>query len=147
MGAVFAVNVECAISFIAQPARYLGAFELGGVPGETAIRGLGIAFLMWNATYPLAIWRPWRYRAVLAVVVVQQAIGLLGELLVLRSLPGGHEALAGSLARFARFDGAGLVLMALAFGWLLALQRRVGAIDVHDHGGESEHEHPDENRP
>lgn len=49
------------------------------MPGAAAVQGLGIAFLMWNATYPAVIASPLRFRAVAVIVLVQQAIGLAGE--------------------------------------------------------------------
>ena len=118
VAAVFAVNVQCALAFLVVPARYASGFELGGVPGEAAVRGLGVAFLMWNATYPLVVWQPRRHRTLFAVVLAQQAVGLVGETWLLLSLPDGHHALASSVARFIVFDGAGLALMAAAFGVL-----------------------------
>jgi len=121
VGAVFVLNVQCALQFILCPERYSGGFELSGVPGATAIRGLGIAFLMWNATYPLVIRDPHTHRALFAVVLVQQLIGLVGETWLLLTLPAGHDALAASIARFAAYDGAGLLVMAAAFA---ALGRR-----------------------
>lgn len=121
VGAVFVLNVQCALQFILWPERYSGGFELSGVPGATAIRGLGIAFLMWNATYPLVMWDPHTHRALFAVVLVQQLIGLVGETWLLLTLPAGHDALAASIARFAAYDGAGLLVMAAAFA---ALGRR-----------------------
>ena len=56
--------------------------------------------------------------ALYVVVLVQQAIGLVGETAILLGLPGGHEVLAASILRFIAFDAAGLVLMAAAFAWL-----------------------------
>lgn len=119
MAAVFAVNVQCALAFVVAPGRYAGGFELGGLPGETAVRALGVAFLMWNATYPLVIWQPRRQRTLFAVVLAQQAIGLTGESWLLLSLPAGHDSLVSSITRFVVFDGTGLVLMAAAFTALL----------------------------
>ena len=115
VGAVFVLNVQCALQFILCPERYSGGFELSGVPGATAIRGLGIAFLMWNATYPLVLWDPRRHRTLFGVIIVQQLIGLVGESWLLLTLPAGHEALAASITRFVAFDGAGLALLAAAF--------------------------------
>ena len=56
--------------------------------------------------------------ALYVVVLVQQAIGLVGETAILLGLPGGHKMLAASILRFIAFDAAGLVLMAAAFAWL-----------------------------
>ena len=76
---VFAINVQCAASFVLWPDVYAPSFEVAGVPGAAAVQGLGIAFLMWNATYPAVIASPLRFRAVAVIVLVQQAIGLAGE--------------------------------------------------------------------
>ena len=122
--AVFAVNVHCALSFVIDPAAYMGGFELAGVPGEAATRGMGVAFLMWNCTYPLVIWQPTRFRALGAVVLAQQVVGLVGEAAILAGLPAGHAVLAGGIARFIAFDAAGLVAMAAAYASLLIASRR-----------------------
>lgn len=115
---VFALNVQCALQFVLWPGAFAGAYELSGVAGEAAVRGLGVAFLMWNATYPAVIASPRRFRTLYVVVLAQQAIGLVGETAILLGLPGGHEVLAASILRFIAFDAAGLVLMAAAFAWL-----------------------------
>ena len=121
---VFAVNVHCALSFAVDPASYTGGFELTGVAGEAATRGMGVAFLMWNCTYPLVIWRPARHRALAGVVLAQQVVGLAGETAILAGLPADHAALAGGIMRFVAFDGFGLAVMAGAFAWLLLAERR-----------------------
>ena len=120
---VFAINVQCAASFVLWPDAYAPSFEVAGVPGAAAVQGLGIAFLMWNATYPAVIASPLRFRAVAVIVLVQQAIGLAGESWLRFGLPAGHAALSASIERFILFDAAGLVLMAAAFGWLLWVKR------------------------
>lgn len=121
---VFAVNVHCALSFVIDPAAFMGGFELEGVPGEAATRGMGVAFLMWNCTYPLVIWQPARFRALAGVVLAQQAVGLAGESAILAGLPAGHAVLAGGIVRFIAFDGAGLVLMGVAVAWLTVAEQR-----------------------
>ena len=107
---VFAINVQCAASFVLWPDAYAPSFEVAGVPGAAAVQGLGIAFLMWNATYPAVIASPLRFRAVAVIVLVQQAIGLAGESWLRFGLPAGHAALSASIERFILFDAAGLVL-------------------------------------
>lgn len=123
--AVFVVNVQCAVQFVLWPEAYAGGFELAGVPGAAAVRGIGVAFLMWNATYPAVIASPLRFRALAVVVLVQQAVGLIGETWIRLSLPAGHEVLAASIDRFVAFDAAGLVLMAAAFAWLTLAARKM----------------------
>ena len=122
--AVFVVNVQCALSFALAPADFAGAYELEGVAGEAAVQGIGIAFLMWNATYPAFIAAPQRFCVLGWVILAQQAIGLVGESLLLANLPAGHGVLAASIMRFVVFDGAGLVLMGIAFTCLLIARRR-----------------------
>lgn len=117
-------NLDCALSFLLQPEGYLSAYELNGASGIAAIQGIAVAFLMWNATYPLVIISPLRFKALYAVVVAQQIIGLIGESCILASLDATHATLAASLTRFIAFDAAGLVIMALAFVALLLSARR-----------------------
>ena len=123
---VFAINVWCALGFALDPSAYMGAYELSGAPGKVAIQGIGIAFLMWNATYPLVIINPSKHRTLFAVVLAQQLIGLVGESAILLTLEAGHALLRASILRFIAFDGAGLVLMAIAFA-LLAIALRKAA--------------------
>ena len=120
---VFSINVHCALSFVLWPDAYAMSYELSGVPGAAAVRGLGIAFLMWNATYPAVVVNPRRFRALGVVAIVQQAIGLVGETWLRASLPAGHATLAASIERFIAFDAAGLALMAAALAWLAAADR------------------------
>ena len=125
--AVFAVNVECALAFIANPGAYAGSYELAGVPGEAAVRGLGVAFLMWNVTYPAFIVRPEKWPVLGWVILAQQAVGLVGESLILAGLPAGHGVLAVGIRLFIIFDAAGLVCMAAAFAWWLVARRAAKA--------------------
>lgn len=121
---VFVVNVQCALSFALWPGSFAGAYELSGVAGDTAVRGIGVAFLMWNATYPLVVWQPRRFRFLFGVILAQQAIGLAGESWILATLPPGHGVLAASIGSFIAFDAFGLVIMAAAFAWLAVACRR-----------------------
>lgn len=118
VGVVFALNVSCALAFLARPEVYAAAFEVSGVPGRVLLQGMGILFLMWNATYPPVILRPGRQRLLFAIVLAQQAIGLVGEAWLWQSLPAGHEALRATGLRFIAFDGAGLVAMTAAYALL-----------------------------
>lgn len=122
---VFALNVTCALEFIIAPEAFLGAYELSGVGGAAAIQGMGIAFLMWNVTYPLFIWHPARSAVLGALILIQQLIGCLGETVIILSIPASSLLLASSVARFMAFDGAGLILMAFAWGFLGMRLRQV----------------------
>lgn len=117
IGLVFAWNVQAALAFIAWPSSFAWAYELGGVPGEAAVRGVGVLFLMWNVPYAPALWHPVRYRLALVLAWTMQLVGLVGETLILVSLPAGHATLGYSVLRFILFDAAGLVLLAIAW-WL-----------------------------
>ncbi|MDD6650976.1 MAG: hypothetical protein PUE49_02095 [Eggerthellales bacterium] len=119
---VFLINVQCALQFVFIPESFAGAYELSGVAGKAAVAGMGVAFLMWNATYPPFIARPDRFQILGWVIIAQQVIGLIGETAILLSLPAGHEVLAASILRFICFDGGGLALMVAAFTWLIMSQ-------------------------
>ncbi|NTU89433.1 MAG: hypothetical protein HGA54_05945 [Actinobacteria bacterium] len=121
--AVFLVNVDCAAGFLTSPELYAPGFELSGIEGRMAVQGLGVAFLMWNATYPFVIMNPCCQMTLFFVVLVQQFIGLIGESFLLWSLPAGHESIASTITRFIQFDALGLVLMAAAFALLMFTQR------------------------
>jgi hypothetical protein len=116
---VFALNVMCAIQFIAEPLRYAAAYGLPTTAESGAmVAGLGVAFLMWNATYPAVIFSPRRFRALYVVVLIQQAIGLVGESCIWANLIGqglGNGLMAAGIMRFVIFDAAGLVIMLAAF--------------------------------
>lgn len=115
--AVFVMNVVCALQFIVDPAAFVGAYQLEGAGAEAAVRGMGIVFLMWNATYPLFIVRPVKQKALGIIILIQQAIGCVGESFVLFALPADADVLAASIMRFTMCDAIGLVLMTLAFVW------------------------------
>lgn len=113
---VWVVNIQCAIGFIASPDGFAGAYQLAGVPGRAAVQGIGVAFLMWNATYPPFIFAPRRFVALGWVIIAQQLIGLCGETFILAGI-GGDAAfalLASSIQRFILFDAAGLLVMVAA---------------------------------
>jgi hypothetical protein len=107
-------NVQCALAFLLAPATFAPGFELSGAAGATTVRGMAVLFLMWNVPYAVALWHPVRHRVSLYEAVAMQTIGLIGESLILWSLGGGHPVAAGSVTRFIAFDGAGVVLLALA---------------------------------
>jgi len=121
VGLVLGVNVQCAVAFLWAPQYYVASFEAQGASGEALVRSLGVLFLMWNVPYAAATWHPVRRRASLYEAMVMQAIGLVGESLLLWALPAGHQALRATAARFILFDGAGLVLL-LAAAWLTKTQ-------------------------
>ncbi|MBN2147383.1 MAG: hypothetical protein JW726_08340 [Anaerolineales bacterium] len=124
VGAVFAMNVSCALAFILQPEAYAAGFELSGIPGKMLVRGFGILFLMWNATYPPVLLRPSAQPTLFATILAQQAIGILGETWILLKLPPGHPALYATGLRFTLFDSLGLLLMGAAFVLLQITVRR-----------------------
>ena len=108
---VTAWNLQAALIFILWPERFMHNFELTGIPGAAAVRGTGILFLMWNVPYLVAFWNPRKYRLALGMALVMQFIGLVGESLILFTLPAGHALLSTSITRFIAFDGSGLVLL------------------------------------
>ena len=115
VGLVFVLNISCALSFILHPEGYAWSFEVSGVSGKTVVEGLGILFLMWNATYPPVLINPRAQKTLFAVILVQQFIGVVGETWMALTLPAGHVALLQTGERFILFDAGGLVLMGIAF--------------------------------
>lgn len=115
---VTAWNLQAALVFILRPERFTSGFELSGLPGVAAVRGTGILFVMWNVPYLVALWHPCKYRLALGMALAMQCIGLVGESLLLMTLPAEHTLLRSSILRFVTFDGSGLLLLATAF-WLV----------------------------
>jgi len=111
---VLAMNLQCALAYIFDPLPYVAPFELSGEPGRAAVVGIGILFLMWQVPYVFALIHPLRNHRSLLEAVLMQAIGLLGESLLLRSIPLEHTALRASISRFIIFDAGGLLLLLAA---------------------------------
>lgn len=109
-------NLQAAIIFIVSPGSFVHAYELSGAAGDAAVRGVGVLFLMWNVPYVFAAIHPVRFRLGLVFALLMQLIGLLGESFIFSTLPVESAVLRSSILRFIIFDGAGLVLLLLA--WL-----------------------------
>jgi hypothetical protein len=115
VAAVWIANLSAAIPYVLNPADYVTAFELSGVPGEVAMRGFGLLFLMWAVPFIPAIMHPVKYRVAFVCVLAMQVIGLIGESLMLMTLPAGHDTLRATGLRFIAFDGAGLAILLIAY--------------------------------
>ena len=113
--AVFVMNIICAFQFILFPDSFAPSYELAGRSGQAAIQGIGVAFLMWNTTYPAFIFNPSKYSILGIVILIQQIIGLLGESLIASTLSSDHFMLIESITRFIIFDGVGLIVMMLGY--------------------------------
>jgi len=115
---VTAWNLQAALVFILWPERFAPGFELSGIPGAAAVRGTGVLFVMWNVPYLVALWHPRKFRLALGMALTMQFIGLVGESLILMTLPNENALLHASILRFIVFDGCGLLALAAAF-WLV----------------------------
>jgi hypothetical protein len=115
IGTVIAWNLQAAFIFVFLPGRFAPSYELSGTAGEAAVRGIGVLFLMWNVPYLFALKNPIRYQLALCIALLTQFIGLVGESYVLSTLSTEHVILRNSITRFIIFDGAGLLLLALAY--------------------------------
>jgi hypothetical protein len=104
-------NLECALVFLLNPGAYASGFELAGIPGEASVRGMAVLFVMWNIPYLVALWQPQKQRVSLWEALAMQVVGLIGESLILTSIPAGYPLLHGSLLRFIIFDAAGVGLL------------------------------------
>jgi hypothetical protein len=111
IGVVVAWNLECALVFLFNPGGFAQGFELNAAPGEAAVRGFAVLFVMWNIPYLVALWNPQRNRVSLWEALAMQVVGVLGESLILFSIPAGHTILHSSLMRFITFDAAGVLLL------------------------------------
>jgi hypothetical protein len=118
IGLVTAWNMQAALSFMFDPAAFAPGFELRGIPGMAAVRGVGILFLMWNVPYIVALLQPVRYRLIVIIACLMQAIGFIGESFIWLTLPQENAILRVSILRFMVFDGIGLILILMAF-WLV----------------------------
>lgn len=116
--AVFLMNLWCIVGFFFFPERYSGYYELSGLAGNVAIRGIAVAFLMWNVTFPFVIFHPLKNLTVYTIVLIQQAVGLIGESIILQGIESGHSMLSSSIERFIFFDGLGLISMLVAYIFL-----------------------------
>jgi hypothetical protein len=123
---VLAWNLQAALAFILAPDAHAPGFEVSGVPGRAVVQGFGVLFLMWNVPYAAALVQPVRQIVPFACAVVAQFIGLAGETWMLTTLPPGHAALRATGLRFIAFDGAGLVLLAVAFALVVRFRRTAG---------------------
>jgi hypothetical protein len=115
-GIVTAWNLQAAVAFIFSPAKFVHAYGLSGTAGEAVIRGFGILFVMWSVPYLFAVKDPIRYQLALTIALLMQGIGLIGESYILTTLTAEYVLLRNSILRFIIFDGAGLVLLMLAYG-------------------------------
>jgi hypothetical protein len=116
IGIVFLLNVQCAVLFLWTPESYMAGFELSGAPGKIMIQGMGLLFLMWNVPYLFALYHPIQHRTALWQAIIMQTIGWVGEILLMTSVPFGHNVLRSSGIRFIWFDGAGLLVLIVAMG-------------------------------
>lgn len=107
-------NLDAAFSFMFHPDLYAPGFEISGIPGRAVTQGMGLLFLMWNVPYLFALVKPIRNFTSLVEAVLMQAIGVIGETILLTNLPGSHSIITASTERFIIFDGGGLVLLIVA---------------------------------
>ena len=94
-----------------KPAVYAPSFQLQGVPGQVAIAGYGILFLMWQVPYVFAVLHPGIFKISLWSALIMQVIGVIAESLLLSTIPGDYTLLRGSITRFIIFDGAGVPIL------------------------------------
>jgi hypothetical protein len=121
---VIFMNLQAALQYLLNPSAYIGAFELEGIPGMTAVMGMGILYVMWQVPYIVAAINPIAHRLSLTEAVVMQTIALVGETWLRSRIPLEHAILRGSILRYIWFDAGGLILLLLA---LFLVNRRLSA--------------------
>lgn len=115
VGLVLFINLNCAVQFLLKPEFFGAGFELTGVPGSAMIQGMGLLFIMWNVPYVFALIHPIKNRISMVETLIMQWIGVSGESILMSQLPGSHPNLQGSVHRFILFDGAGFIMLLVAF--------------------------------
>lgn len=111
---VFFLNLQAAFLFMLRPAAFAPSFQLEGIPGRAAVAGYGILFLMWQVPYVFALLHPVRFKLSLWTAFIMQTIGVIGETILLITIPTDYQLLRGSIIRFIVFDGAGVLLLLTA---------------------------------
>ncbi len=107
-------NLQATVQFMLKPQLFTASFQVEGVPGQAAVTGFGILFLMWQVPYGFALVHPLRFKTSLWQALIMQTIGVIGESLLLFSIPLAFQPLRSSIVRFIIFDGAGVLLLACA---------------------------------
>ncbi len=118
IGSVLAWNLQAALVFLFRAEQVAPSFELSGVAGVAAVQGVAVLFLMWNVPYWFAVWNPVKYFLALKLALIMQAIGLIGEYLILINIPVNHLTLRDSINRFVYFDFSGLILISVAWVYM-----------------------------
>ena len=129
IGLVLFLNIQCAVIFLVSPQVFAPMYELKGLPGQFAVQGIGLLFIMWNIPYVMALINPNRHFISLLEAVIMQAVGVTGESLLYFSLPVGHQVLQSSMTRFIWFDAGGLLTL-LTATWIV-WNTRNNAISSH----------------
>ncbi|MFU8826619.1 MAG: hypothetical protein ACNA70_03925 [Brevefilum sp.] len=114
-------NLQAAVQFMFNPAAFAPAFQLQGVPGRAAVAGYGILFLMWQVPYVFALLHPVRFKVSLWSALIMQTIGVIGESILLTTIPAEYPLLRSSIVRFIIFDGAGVPILLTAL-WVIRHQ-------------------------
>lgn len=110
------MNIQAGFDFYFHPQKYSYAYELIGTPGNIAISGFGLLFLMWNIPYAFALWNPIKNWISLIQAVLMQLIGCVGEIALIFQIPENqYLLLRSSMLRFILFDSVGLLLLLIAF--------------------------------
>ncbi len=84
-------NLQCSFEFLVHAERYAPSFDLYETTGTYMIQGLGLFFLMWNIPYLAALIDPIRHATSLTEAVIMQAIGVVGETLLLLNVPAEYQ--------------------------------------------------------
>jgi len=104
-------NLQAAFQFMLRPQQFISSFQLEGIPGQTAVIGYGILFLMWQVPYVFALLHPVKYKTSLWQALIMQIIGVIAESILLATIPGDYLLLQSSILRFIIFDSAGFLIL------------------------------------
>lgn len=118
-------NLYAALGFLFNPQSFTAAYELSGAPGEAAVAGIGLLFLMWQVPYIVALINPLKHKLSLLEALLMQALAVIGETFIRMRIPLVHSNLREAITRFILFDLAGLALLLLAWLIIFRLDRRI----------------------
>lgn len=112
---VAAWNIQAGIQFLVNPEKYSWGFYLTGYAAEKAVQGVGLLFIMWTVPYLFAAIRPDMERLLLFACITAQTVGVIGEALILSSIPTDFPAMQFTISRFLIFDAAGILFLLSAY--------------------------------
>ncbi|MBC7263213.1 MAG: hypothetical protein H5T64_02515 [Chloroflexi bacterium] len=110
-----AVNLLSGLSWALAPEAVMPGFEVEGIGGRVLVQAFGISLALSTMPYVAAWSNPYRHLLSFVYVLLFQLLGTLAEIVVITTLPPGHEVLRTTGKLFITVDGAGFLLLLVGF--------------------------------